>query len=140
MRKPLRIDEEIEKGYVCTNIPQRRAGSQARSYRPVLPTLGRQKQRIRKEFRVSSAAESIRSQLGLHVSGVVGKKNSVTKDGRLHMLTEGAHSDEIAWAADCSSVWENHLCVYNYKYTVSLRAVHTDKFFVCFCWSEKPET
>lgn len=50
---------------------------------------------IRKEFRVSSAAESIRSQLDLHVSGVVGKKNSVTKDGRLHMLTEGAHSDEI---------------------------------------------
>lgn len=42
----------------------------------------------------------------------------------------------LAWATDCSSVWENHLCVYNYKYIVSLRAVHTDRFllllsFVC---------
>lgn len=37
----------------------------------------------------------------------------------------------LEWAADCSSVWEDHLCVYNYKDIVSLRAVHTDRFFVC---------
>lgn len=67
--------------------------------------------RIRREFRVSSAAEPIRSLFGLHVFGVVGKKNSVNKEGKLLMLTEGAYFEEIRWATDCSSVWENHLCI-----------------------------
>lgn len=94
--------------------------------------------RIRKEFRVSSAVESIRHQFGLHVLGVGwGRRILLIKMVNCICLLKELILMRLAWATDCSSVWENHLCIYNYTYIVSLRTVHTDRFLllllVCFC-------